>query len=176
MNKTEWKYISGYRYNYRINRDAVVERQTESGKWKALTPVSTNGAATVNLAAYPKGFKRVTVISLMEGRWMPKRKRGEVYRRIDGNSMNCACYNLQLTTRKKIACRLGGPGRRPVRKVAPDGTILEVYRSAGAAAKAHFIDRKCVVRRCRGQIQNPFDLLGFSFEYDDDRRVHKVKR
>lgn len=170
-----WKLIEGYRYPYRINRGAVVQRQLPSGEWRPLKPhfISKKrdnmGCAMLSMAVYPKGMKKVSVTTLMEGRWLPKRKPGQIFRHKNGSRLDCSAWNMELTTQSELARRLNGPGRRPVEKIDRDGNVLEVYRSVSEAARANFVCNACVHRRCSGKIADPFALTGFSFRYSADK-------
>ena len=162
-----WKPITGYRYPYRISELAEVERKSKTGKWIRLKAYREERRYGINMAIFPKGHRFVSLSSLMEGRWVPKRKTGETYRHKNGLRHDYSAENLEICTQKEMAKRQNGPGRRAVFKIDQDGNVLEVYRSVSEAARENHMDRGTVHRRCSGKIKRPFDLTGFSFQYED---------
>lgn len=166
-----WKFIEGYRFLYRINEYAEVQKREKDGSWRSVAQIANTGGnkhgvwATVNLAKYPSGYKRVGVVQLMEGRFVPKRKPGQVYIRKNGQSMDCSARNLLLVSAAEATRRRGGPGRRPVEKIDRDGNVLEVYRSGKEAADANFFHLSTVHKRCKGEVKDPFANTGFTFRY-----------
>lgn len=168
-----WKQIDGYRYAYRISEDGEVQRKMPDGKWIALTPWLSRGGGSgagkylfVKMAVNPAGHKRVPVVRLMEGRFIRPRRPGEVVSYRDGLAQNCARWNLYHTTHEELNKRLGGGLRRSVEKIDQAGNVLELYRSVDEAARANYLSRGCINRRCLGRVKEPFALTGYSFRYE----------
>ena len=161
-----WKIIEAYQYPYRISEEGEVQRQLPNGAWRTMNPEVNRRYAMITVVIRTGVYRKISVTSLMEGRWVPRRKPGEVFRHRNGAAADCSARNLELTTQAGLARRLKGPGRRPVAKIDRAGEIVELYRSIRAAAEANHVDRKCVTNRCMGKIREPFALTGYSFRYE----------
>ena len=62
----------------------------------------------------------------------------------------------------RISCR----GRRkPVAKVDRGGNIVEIYPSGRDAAKENYISQNSIWARCHNQVQDPFRLDGYNYQY-----------
>lgn len=175
-----WKQIDGYRFPYRISDLGEVQRQMPDGGWKPVKPWLTKGGGGsagmylyVKLATIPKGHKRVPVVRLMEGRFIRPRKAGEIISHRNGMAGDCSRWNLYHTCHQEINQKIGGGLRRSVEKIDADGNVLELYRSVQEAADKNYVSKGCVTRRCMGKVKNPYDLAGYTFQYErraDDGR------
>lgn len=175
-----WKQIDGYRFPYRISDLGEVQRQMPDGGWKPVKPWLTKGGGGsagmylyVKLATIPKGHKRVPVVRLMEGRFIRPRKAGEIISHRNGMAGDCSRWNLYHTCHQEINQKIGGGLRRSVEKIDADGNVLELYRSVQEAADKNYVSKGCVTRRYMGKVKNPYDLAGYTFQYErraDDGR------
>jgi len=79
--------------------------------------------------------------------------------------------NLEYVTKREMGLRHGGKNSRSrsVFKIAPDGEVVEVYRSARQAAREAFMSCPAVLDRCNGRVKNEFALTGFSYRWEDPK-------
>lgn len=164
-----WKELSGYRYPYRISEEGEVQCK-RTGEWLPVHVVAmqTDGKwrkPAVQMAVYPKGHKLISISKLMEGVWLPVRKKGQVYVRKNSSTLECSVYNTRLGNYSDMGKKGGGSNRKTVFKVDKYGNVLEVYRSCTEAAKKNFMDKKSVSDRCLGKIKSAMED-GFSFRYE----------
>ena len=164
----EWRPIKGYKYPYRINEEARVQKY-DKGKWVDLSTKLHRGsiAPKVWLRGVNGEVYYVTLTSLMADAFMGGRRSG--YNIIHKNSFkeDCALENLEFISNKANGKTFGGLARRlPVLKVDRNGEILAVYNSSKEAAEANFMSKVQVQRHCRGETKDPFKFLDFTFCYD----------
>lgn len=176
-----WKEIGGYRFAYRINEDGAVQRGMEDGTWRDVKPYLAKGGGGsagnclfVKLAVFPSGHKRVQVARLMEGRFIRPRRPGEITSYRNRLPADCSRWNLYQTTRAQVNARVGGGMRKSVEKVAPDGSVLELYGSVEEAARKNFASRGCIYRRCMGKTKSL--LGGATFRYENGRSAGAARR
>lgn len=171
-----WRDIEGYRFPYQINQDGEVRRVLPDGNFQTLKPWMMKGGGGssgvqlfVKLAVLPEGHKRVPVVRLMEGRFIRRRRPGEVVSYRNGIHSDCSAKNLYCVTHAQIN-KKNRSRARSVEKIGPDGEVLDLYISVQEAAKKSFVSRKCVTDRCMKRIKDPFKAFGFSFRYEERRR------
>lgn len=165
-----WKELKGFRYPYRISEEGEIECK-RTGEWKPVhvIPKKTNGnwyKPVVQMAVYPKGYKLISITKLMEGVWLPKREKGQLYIRKNSSSLDCSVYNIHIGDKSDAGKKGGGSNRKAVFKVDKYGNVLEVYRSCTEAAKKNHLDKKSISDRCRGKIKKAMEMDGFSFRYE----------
>lgn len=168
IDEAGWKPIKGYKYPYRINEEARVQK-FDGKKWIDLSTHLHKGSLGVKVWLRDKNNKEryESLTGLMADAFMGGRRAG--YNIIHKNSFkeDCSLENLEFISNKANGKMFGGLARRlPVLKVDRNGEILAVYKSAEEAAKDCFLSKLQVQRHCRKEIQNPFKFLDYTFMYD----------
>ena len=160
-----WVAIEGYKFPYRISDTGRVQ-SFASGKWVDMNP-SMYRKLTVTFRTTDNKSKTVPVKRLVVDAFMGGRKAG--YRVIHKNGMktDCAVENLAFVREEALGKMFGGVGKRKVvLKVDKNGDLLDVYSSSKEAAKKSFMSERQIERHCRGQVQNPFKYMDYTFCYD----------
>lgn len=155
-------------WTYRINEDARIQKFWH-GEWVELHPYITGGRqrALVRMRSADNRKIEVPVVWLMADAFMGGRRPGMTITHKDGSKLNCAVWNLQFMTRSECA-RLGGKSRRrTVLKIAPDGTVVNIYRSAREAAKKEYVSLNVILNRCLNRVTDPFEFTGYSYQYEE---------
>lgn len=172
-----WRDIEGYRFHYQINQDGEVRRVLPDGTFQTLKPWMMRGGGGsssvqlfVKIAVIPEGHKSIPVVRLMEGRFIRRRRPGEVISYRNGIHSDCSAKNLYHTTYSILNRKLRNHNDRSVEKIGPNGEILDLYVSVAEAAKKNFVSKSCVIDRCMNRRKNPFKSFGFSFRYEERRR------
>ena len=160
-----WKTIKGYKYPYRINEDACVE-VLKDGTWLPIKARICGNRAVVNMRKTDGKQIRVAVVTLMANAFMGGRQPGCCIRHKNRARLNNELWNLEQVPRNKCNELSKYDLRKPVVKIDREGKEMEFYGSVQDAARANYMSRMAVVRRCRNQLQDPFSLTGFSFRYD----------
>lgn len=163
-----WVAIEGYKYPYRINEEARVQKY-DKGKWIDLSTHIHKGSLRVMVWMRDKDNKPCyeSLPGLMADAFMGGRRKG--YNIIHKNGVKQDCYlnNLEFIKNEDSGKKFGGLARRmPVLKVDRNGEILAAYKSAKEAAEECFMSKLQIQRHCRGEIQNPFKFLDYTFVYD----------
>jgi len=168
-----WKQIDGYRYPYRINEEAVVQRQLKDGSWQTLGAYFQGGRGAagrlaVRMTRAPKQYETRFVVDLMVDAFLGgMRPPGKVLTHRNGMRADCSLENLVWTTPSAIGKRYGGSNRRSVEKVDRRGHVVALYRSISEAAECEHCHRKAIIMRCRNQLHtNPFLLTGYTYRYE----------
>lgn len=160
-----WKRIEGYKWLYRINEDATVQKWY-NGQWVTLTPYLTNKRARVKMRTANNKQIDIPIVWLMAEKFMGGRRDGYDIVHKNGAKLDCRLCNLKFSPRKLTVQLSAGNRRKTVEKITPDGKTVEVYKSCTEAAKCNYISKSAVTARCRGEIKNPFELMGYSFRYE----------
>lgn len=138
-----WKELKGFRYPYRISEEGEIQSK-RTGEWKTVHIIARKTAHSVvphvQMAIFPKGHKKYSLTSLMEGIWLPVRGKGQVYIHKNGSSLDCSVYNIKLGTLSESAKRLKGPARKVVAKIDRMGKVIELYRSCAEAARKNHVE------------------------------------
>lgn len=167
-----WKMIEGYRWPYRINEDAVVQRQRMDGSWKTLKPFLAggkkrgSGRMAVRMCVNPHQNTSRYLVDLMADAFMQGRIPGMIITHRNGMKTDCAACNLVYSTQREVGKRFGSNGRHSVEKVSPSGEVVALYRSVTEAAKKNYICRNAIIHRCQGRSRRPYALDGFTYRYE----------
>lgn len=179
---TEWLDIPGYDGMYQISRFGEVRSWRTRGGSRAKAPKQLNPyvrkqgrisrAEFVKLTDSQGRGRDVKVLQLMANVWLGGCPDGMVPYHKNGYLDDHRAANIGFTTRQKLGQMAGGAGgRRPVRKVTPDGEVVEFYPSARTAAKANHMSYQTVMDRCNRKVKNPFALDGHNYQWDDEEKV-----
>lgn len=167
-----WKPIDGYFWPYRINEEAVVQRQVGPDEWVTLTCFITKDKANKNkrlrvrMRLTDGKYTNVLVKNLMVDAFMGGRKPGRLVTFKNGMVSDCALVNLMYTTPEEVGRRYGGGLRRSVEKIDKRGRVIELYASVSEAARKNFMSTKAIQGRCLNKVKDPFALNGYSFRYE----------
>ena len=163
----EWVAITGYRWPYRVNRKGHVQKQLEDGSWYNLKAYMSGGRSRAVVKMRRKDNRKIEVplVWLMADAFMGGRRPGYGIVHRNGAKLDCELENLKFVPLKecgRISCR----GRRkPVAKVDRGGNIVEIYPSGRDAAKENYISQNSIWARCHNQVQDPFRLDGYNYQY-----------
>lgn len=169
-----WKPIDGYKWPYRINIDGTVQKFCR-GEWVTLTPYLTTTRARVKLRTVEDKRVDVPVVWLMADAFMGGRRPGMNIVHKDGCKLNNALWNLVVETKSACGKRTSGNRRRAVMKVAPDGTVVEIFKSGREAARKEYISQSAINQRCLHRVKDPYLLNGYTYEYEDRKYTRRKK-
>ena len=161
-----WVPIEGYKWPYRINEDGTVQKK-DRDLWVTLAPRISTNRVTVSMRKRNGTRIYIPVVWLMADAFMGGRKPGMCIYHKNGLKTDNSLHNLEFLSKGENGKRTSGNRRRAVEKIAPDGTVVELYKSACEAAKKNYVHRNCVSDRCNGVVKNPFRLLGYSFRWEE---------
>lgn len=177
-----WKPIPGYDGIYEASRAGEVRSWRKKGNPSPTTPPHPRllvpfrrrkdgrlrPVRFVKLTDENGVGRDVTVLSIMVRTWLGGTPPGMVAYHKNGDLSDNSLTNIGFISPEQLGKRTGGSSRRrAVIKYAKDGTELEVYPSARAAAKANYISYQTVLDRCNGKVKNPFALGGVSYKFDN---------
>jgi len=170
-----WKAIEGYKWPYRINEEAVVQKFYQ-GKWVQLKPYLGSTRARVKMRT--KDNKRVDVplVWLMADAFMGGRRPGICITHKNGSKLDCALCNLQFSTHAAAGKISGGSRRRAVLKINRKGEVVDIYPSVVEASRRNHLSRTAVWHRCTNKVKDPFELDGFNYQYDQRKGGRKPKQ
>lgn len=165
----EWADVPGYP-TYQVSESGKVRRIWRRGFSAVCKPLTLKtqkrfGDDCVRVEKDGKRchvqVKRMVALAFFGG--VPKGKC--IYHR-NGISSDNSRDNIAFGTRREIGKKFGKDGaRKPVMKIAQDGSVIEFYTSAVAAGKDNFVGPTYVLNRCKGKIKDEF-RDGFSFRWD----------
>ena len=159
-----WRLIEGYKFPYRISDEGVVE--VYKGKWLPIKPCISWNRAHVRMRTKNGKQTKIPMVRLMADAFMGGVKPGHGIRHKDRSKLGNALHNLEQVPLNKCGEFGNQAPRKPIVKIDRDGNDVEIYKSVKEAATANFITHMTVTRRCKGEVKNPFDLIGYSFKYD----------
>ena len=163
-----WRPVPGYGGRYQASSEGNIRRASPGG-WapvKVLTNRGPNGKNhMVNL--YADGRRQqTTVLRLVALAFFPERMtEGAVVAHRNGLHSDNSARNVLILTHEQNGRRAAGNRRRAVRKVAGDGTVLEIYASVTAASAATGMCRATIRSHCNRT--NALELPGYSFQWDE---------
>ena len=165
----EWRYLTGYYYEYRINEKADIQRKFPDGKWRSLSPYLNNKRAVINMWVTKTHRKPVGIVRLMDDAFFDgyARKNGMCIVHKNGAKMDCELCNLQIVTRKDCAKRSAKIARRiPVVKLDKQGNVIAHYKSCREAAKANFMSYTAMFNRVNNKIKDASKIDDFVYKFD----------
>ena len=173
---SHWRDITGYRFEYRINTDATVQKLMDDGSWYTLRPyVSGRKRACVKMRTADNRKVDVPVVWLMAEAYMGGRKPGMNMIHRNGSKFDCSLGNLKYVTKSESAKLCSSNRRMAVMKIDPEGNVVAIYASGREAAKKNYISQNSIWARCRKKVKDPYRLDGFDYRYakEVERRGRK---
>ena len=163
----EWKMIEGYLYPYRVNDQGVIQKQNPNGKWQTIKAYPYRSSWKVRLRVPDGATKRVSVAKLVTDAFVGKLPDGMLRAHRNGMIQDNAIENIVLMTKTELATRNRPWNCRPVLQIDANDEVVAIYSSATEAAKANYISKAAMSRRCRGEHGRAYELYGYRFEYED---------
>ena len=163
-----WVMIEGYKWPYRINEEAEIQK-FYNGEWVNLKPYYHTNRIAVKLRGVDNKKLDTPLVWLMADAFMGGRRKGYNIIHKNGSKWDCSLNNLKFASKRESGLLSCNNRRRSVEKIDQDGNVLELYKSATEAAKKNFMAKNAVGQRCRNELKNPFKLTGFSFRYERTR-------
>lgn len=162
----KYRYIEGFKFRYRISDRGTVEKEIAPGEWKPLIPYVHRSSAWVKLRRENAPSKSCRIMSLMRDYFMGGPRQGMRVARKSVSILDCSLKNLHWVPVGKIADRAHREHKKAVSKIDREGNVLATYPSVTEAAKKNYLSLMCIVRRCQSKIQNPYELIGYTFRYE----------
>ena len=162
----EWKEIQGYRYLYRVNDQAEVQKLQDNGKWKTLKQCSYRGQMKVHFRRNDGEIDRVPVSGLVADYFMGGTPPGMIRVHKNGMKRDNAKENIVFKTRREVRLGCRAANSKPVLKVDKYGQVVAAYSSTVEAAKANHISQAHMSRLCRKQVKDPFRIDGYNYVFE----------
>ena len=165
----EWRYITGYAYDYRIGDMGNVQRRLSNGTWKELSPYKNkqNGLLYVGLVKEVGKKVNVAVIKLMDEYFFGNyaKKHGLCRTHKNGMTTDCSKYNIIFVTPTEL--NMGNLNRhKRVVKMDLDGNVVARYASGKEAARANFMSPTAIYNRVNHRLKNPTTLDGYIYRFE----------
>ena len=160
-----WVAIDGYKYPYRVNEHAVIQKQKETGEWVEISQWVSGHIVVVNLRTTDGKQKRITVSTIMDKAFFGGivKREGLKMRHKNRIITDCSVWNLEPITPSDLGVIYGKlSGRMPVVRRWRGTEIL--YKSKTEAARRNGLTRNSLDRRISGQVQDPRGYQFFILE------------
>lgn len=164
-----WKEIKGYRWLYRINEEACVQKQLDNGGWYTLKPYMGSGRsrAMVKMRTLANKPIEVQLVWLMADAFLGGRRPGYAIIHRNGQKLDCAVENLAFMPQSECGRLSRQSRRKAVMKIDQRGNVVAIYASGREAAKKNFISQNSIWARCNGMVKDPFRLDGHDYRYEE---------
>lgn len=167
-----WKDIPNYGGKYQASRLGEVRRVFPSGKTRLLTPFRRKKMPTlyVKLTDRTGKCRDVKVLHIIADTYLCKPAGKDIVPyHLNGILSDNRADNIAFVTKQELGHITGGTTRKrkTVFKVDESGEVVEIYRSARAAAKANFMSYQTVLDRCHNKVKSPFALDGFTYQFEE---------
>lgn len=163
----EWIDIDGYAYKYQINEDGEV-RWFKNGVPTLIKPYTAGQRrARITMRRADNTKVSVAVVDLMADAFMGGRIAGYNIVHKNGCKYDNRLSNLAFATKKETGEMSARNRRKPVLKMLYDRTVVAVYPSATAAAKANYISLTMMSGLCKGKFDDSCRADGYYYQYED---------
>jgi hypothetical protein len=152
---------------YEIDVFGNVRRISKGGRIKMMTPLLRRGSLTIRLTV-PGGARKEQFISKLVVLTFlgPPPPGTRIYHK-NGDKLDNCVNNLGFTDAVSLGKRTGFRSKaRAVLKIDREGEVIEVHRSARAAAKAGYMSYQTVIDRCNGKTKSTYAPDGYKYEWD----------
>lgn len=167
-----WRDIVGYGGRYQVDIEGNVRRMRGTKPPRLMHPYRRKSERSarkyVKLSGLDGKARDVAINNIVAAAWYGGKPAGFVAYHKNGDTSDNNAYNIGFATRGELGKKYGAMSRRrPVRKINSTGETVAFYPSARAAAKGSYMSNQSVLDRCNGRVKNPFELSGYSYEWDD---------
>lgn len=165
--KGEWRRIPGYKFDYRIN-DAARIQKWDGEKWVDIkSRVGGHGDRMVVNLRCKDGTKKIVVVTrLMADAFLGGTKPGQAVIHKNKSFMDCEIENLEIVTLKEASDISRCAARKAVIKYNRNKEILAVYPSAVEAARQEHYGVGAIYRSCNRRLKNPWATRDFNFRWE----------
>ena len=173
----EWKDIPGFNGAYQISWNGDVRSFRYRGrlcrKSHNMKPYRRGSAKRWCVALIGDDGKLydVPVLKAVADAWLGGCPDGMVVRSKNGNDRDFSVSNVEFISVEDLGRNGGKKNRKSVAKIDRLGKVVERYSSVSAAAKANYISRACVSKRCNRKIDKPFALDGYNYIWGSEASV-----
>lgn len=179
-----WRDIPGTDGKYQASRAGDIRHVWPSGMTSLLRPYLLHSECHkrkryrlhVHLRVGGKDKVR-GVLGLVAAAWKGKPPEGMIWHHANGNVFDNSVGNIQPITHQELGRKSGGKStRRSVEMIDREGNVVSLFVSARAAARENHMSYQAVIDRCHGKIKKPFELMGYTFRYEDGAPGRRKKR
>lgn len=164
-----WVAIEGYKFPYRVDENANVQKQKKNGDWVSLTPHMSCSVAVVDMRCQDGKQRHVTLSSIMDKAFFGgvAKKNGLRMRHKNGSKMDCSVWNLEPVTRREMGVRAAAMREKRIPVVRVWNGVETLYKSKTDAAAKNGMSRSVLEKRIKG---HTFDQKGRKFFTLESRR------
>lgn len=163
-----WKDIAGYDGVYQVSTEGRVRKKYSDGRIRMIKPRTFGKHPMIGVRIEDKDGKlrNLSLLRLVAEAFIgPLGDNVAVHK--NGLYSDNSFRNLVIMSKTEFAqLRNKRAFRRPVAKIAPDGSVVDVFPSARDAARSDFVNIHAVTDRCNGMLQDEFNFTGFSYRWD----------
>jgi hypothetical protein len=163
-----WKDVAGYDGVYQVSTEGRVRKKYSDGRIRMIKPRTFGKHPMIGVRVEDK-YGKLHNLSLhrlvAEAFIGPLGDKVAVHK--NGLYSDNSFRNLAIMSKTEFAkLRNKRAFRQPVKKIAPDGSVVDVFPSARDAAKSDFVNIHAVTDRCNRMLQDEFSFTGFSYRWD----------
>lgn len=165
-----WKDIPGYNGRYQISREGVVRRIYKKGVRDLcqFKKKAHRSELFVKLCKYDC-YRDCLVGYLVAITWIGPPPKDMVAYHKNGIISDNRVENIGYITRSELG-RISGDKtskRNIVFKIDSNGNVVEIYRSARAAARDNYMSHQTMLDRCHNRVLNPYVMDGYDYQFED---------
>lgn len=161
------KPVKGYDGKYLVDTDGNIFHVYKTCI-RQMTPYKKRGVLVVELTD-TNGKRHMHIVHhLVADAFMPPRPPGFAIWHKNGIKCDPSLGNLEYISRAELGRRTGHQSRRKAVAKYDWRTqdVVEVYRSARAAAKANYMSYQTIMDRCNGKVKSPIAPDGYIYQWD----------
>lgn len=163
-----WKNVAGYDGVYQVSTEGRVRKKYSDGRIRIIKPKTIGEQPMLCVRLEDKNGKQrhPSLHRLVaETFYGPLGDKVAVHK--NGLYSDNSFRNLAIMSKAEFAVfRNKRAFRQPVEKIAPDGSVVDVFPSARDAAKSDFVNIHAVTDRCNGMLKDEFNFTGFSYRWE----------
>ena len=163
-----WKDVAGYGGVYQVSTEGRVRKKYSNGRIRIIKPktIGKQPMLCVRLEDADGKQRHPSLHRLVAETFCgPLGDNVAVHK--NGLYSDNSFRNMAIMSKTEFAkLRNKRVFRKPVAKIAPDGSVVDVFPSARDAAKSDFVNIHVVTDRCNRMLQKEFSFTGFSYRWD----------